>query len=504
MYIYTQSHLKDVCLYFSPKLKEIFSRNFNPTNIRQLVSHLTGSNSYADLCNKLKHQPVKIGLNGEMAQAPFHFLVTKHKITATEDQMKQLVSLSESQSLQLLYAPGDSFTSSISEDDCYGPETNEPLIQLKKNAIEFGKLQITHKVNGTYPDMDDDLNSGAYVDCDYDMNTFLDYYIQENEDIEFEAGIYQSSLSRKEINKHLDNGIKKWREENKCKVNDMTAHALNKTASIRYSYLLSEGCVIESSTIGINEVNNDAKSVLLQHFSKECTLVYWRTVKPDSEFLLGEENLRGSFVGTQAIYLGVLDKGEFTPIGSASALLLTFQYSNELCVFDICDAHSSCMNDIFKEIDKHIRQSGSSWEDFITTNTNNYTSSVTRIWGKENIYNEKGIDVLMARIFTTSFFPICDDYFDEDEFTDKTSAPMVNSSCIVFSEVCGSQKVDETDSVFNIFSLDEYSDDERPPMTSKEINARKKQMDFAKKLHDELVREHAKVITYDPLAHPIN
>lgn len=249
--------------------------------------------------------------------------------------------------LSLLYAPECNFPVS-NNTGSYSPSSESPLTQLKKNAIEFANLSKPgNEPKNEYPEL--------YLDIEYDIDESIDEYIFEHEDFGFswEEDVEAKGLSEEEGNKLYNKCRNKWFVDNKQKVEDIKLYALQQTAEWRYRRLISEGAIVENNTFKLNEIGDhheEFKTLLFEKFTQDCSLVFWRTVEVDTQFLGYGERLQGAFAGTQILYLGVLDNGEFTPISSTSALTLNFEYTSRGALFDITDAHSACMNDVFKEM----------------------------------------------------------------------------------------------------------------------------------------------------------
>jgi hypothetical protein len=498
MIIYTKSHLKEVCLHFTPKLQEIFARNFSAPNVRELVASLTSCNSYAHLCDLLKRHPVSIEHN-ERNNKPFELLSAKHKLSATDEQKRSLLYLCYSQPLALLYTPKCDFP--VSEySNSYMPQSQSPITQLKENAIEFVNLSKPQESpKNEYPEM--------YLDYDCDIDEAISEYIYENIDFGFSwEDAEKKGLSEDECDALYNKCVEKWHVDNKDKLDDMKVYALQNTASDRYSSLLSEGGIVENYAFKLAELNGSEalKTKLFEHFSKDCAIVYWRTIQPDTEFLSEGRHLQGAFVGTQILYLGILDDAKFTPIGSASALTLNFQYSDENSLFHICDAHSACMNDVYKEIQKHITEQGSSWSEFIDEKSENYESCITRLWSKKNIFDDDHVDAFMAQLFVTSISPMKDEFIDDFEFIEATGAPEIHESCVVFTEVCGASPTGDFVNIMNSYNFEELSEEDRPTMSDEESLAQQKQLQFADCLEKAFKDTTVEVVSYDPWSHPVS
>jgi hypothetical protein len=496
MIIYTKSHLKEVCLHYTPRVQTILSRKFSPTNIRELIASATRCNSYAHICEELQAVPVVINYDEYKAKL-FTQLSTKHKLTTTKEQEIELLSLFKEEPLSLLYAPECNFPVT-DKTDWYIPSAESPLTQLKKNAIEFVNLSKPgNEPKNEYPEL--------YLDLEFDIDEAIDEYIFEHEDFGFswEEDVESKGLSEEEGNKLYNKCRKKWFVDNKEKVEDIKLYALQQTAEWRYRSLISEGAIVENNTFKLNELDGheEFKSLLFENFTKDCSLVFWRTVHVDTQFLENGGNLQGAFAGTQIVYLGVLDKGEFTPISSTSALSLNFEYTGSRALFDITDAHSACMNDVFKEMDKHITSQGNSWDNFIVEMSENSKAGIIRPWSEKNIFDNNSVHVFSITLLTSQLCPMiddcCDDWWD---FAETTGAPEVSESCIIFTEVCGPKPESNSVSIFSSYDFEDIDEEERTKMTENELIEQRKQNDFSNKLKQCV--SDIDVVPYDPWAHP--
>jgi predicted secreted protein len=501
MVIYTKAHLKEVCLHFTPKLQSIFSRNFSAVNIRELVASLTYCNSYAHLCAELKLHPVCINQDGQNKKI-FDLLSNKHKIDSTVQQKIELQELCYINPISLLYAPDCNFP--VSEfAHAYRPSSIKPITEIKANCVAFLDLaEPTKKPKNEYPEM--------YIDSDSDVDESVWEYINEKVDVGFswEADVEKKGLSEADGDKLYSEHMAQWELDNKDKIDDMKTYALQEMAPSRYLSLLADGAVVDNHTFKLASLSGHdlLKATLFERFTKNCSLIYWRTIQVDTEFLSEGEKLRDGFIGTQLIYLGVLDEGQFTPIATASALTLNFTYTHETTLFDICDAHSACMNDIFKEVHKYLAVQNISWDDFITECSENERACVTRLWSHKNIFDDESINVFMAKVFTTNMNVMTGT--DDDEFDLELAAamgsPEVGETCLLFTEVCGAKPADTFINVLNAYNFNELSEDERPSMTVEEAAKNKQQLQFSISLKKALENMPVEVLTYDPWAHPMN
>lgn len=496
MIIYTETHLNGVVKYLIPKIDECLSCRFNLDDIGEFVSTLAGFNSHTDLVNELKRSPVDLG-HDNVGDRAFDLLPIKHNLTLTNVQKEKLISICNSNPVEIMYSPECNFPVS-SVLDFLGPETQNPLLQLKKNAIDFFNLSRPLKTHfNKYPDM--------YLEAGCDIDEAIGDYIEEHINTGFCCDkARQEGLSEKTISELYCKSVKEWRVANKDKIEDMKAYALQQTAAGCYSYLLEAGGVVECESFKISTVqcSDEFREKLLANFSEDSTLIYWRTIKPDTQFLLEGESLGGDFIATQILYIGVLDAGKFTAIGTASGFTLRFFYSHESSLFYTCDAHSACMNDVYKEIRKYLAKNKMSWSEFIESMSEDFESCITKTWSRKNIFDDDHVDAFSVGLLTKKFQPMRDDTLEIDRFYELTRAPEIFDSCILLTEVCGAKQVDAPVNVANAYNFTELSEDERPRMSDDERIKKARQVKFSECLEGVLKGSNATLICYDPWAHP--
>ncbi len=498
MIIYTETHLNEVGKYLIPKIDECLSCRFNLDDIGEFVSTLAGFNSHTDLVNELKRSPVDLG-HDNVGDRAFDLLPIKHNLTLTNVQKEKLISICNSNPVEIMYSPECNFPVS-SVLDFLGPETQNPLLQLKKNAIDFFNLSRPLKTHfNKYPDM--------YLEAGCDIDEAIEDYIEEHINTGFCCDkARQEGLSEKTISELYCKSVKEWRVANKDKIEDMKAYALQQTAAGCYSYLLEAGGVVECESFKISTVqcSDEFREKLIANFSENSTLIYWRTIKPDTQFLLEGESLGGDFIATQILYIGVLDAGKFTAIGTASSFTLRFFYSHESSLLYTCDAHSACMNDVYKEIRKYLAKNKMSWSEFIESMSEDFESCITKTWSRKNIFDDDHVDAFSVGLLTKEFQPMRDDTLEIDRFYESTRAPEIFDSCILLTEVCGARQVDATVNVANADNFIELSKGERPRMSDDERITKARQVKFSECLEGVLKGSNVTLICYDPWSHALS
>lgn len=517
MIIYTKEHFKDIYAYFAPKLHAILSRKLNPTNTREIITTLTNHTSYASLCATLKKHPVE--LNSTNVTKLRSLLALKHKITITDWHEAALTALSDSSPLALMYAPNGNFPEfNTGTRDLYWEVKSNQVSKLKEQAISFTKLlsntkNNTKKSKNTYPEMEFDFEGEDNTEEEITFGVHC--YIAEYMDTGFnwKTNVTHAGLCAYDGLMLCKKEVQAWINANPDTFDDMMLYATSETMSDRYIIDVRASSIYHGSK-KINELsdNQELSTLLLKHFSNDLSLIYWSAIEPNLE-MSGYDVLEETYVGTQILYIGILDKGIFTPIAKANALTMSFSADTNMhTLFAMCDAHSDTLNKLFKNTYAYILEENMSWDEFILSNVDKGLRRIVHGRDIESIYENEPFELLVDTLFSEgnpNAITIIDDgisaypaFCNKDDVSPVGGMIEINQACLQFTTVCGARPVEGYDNPIFLDDFDLIEESEKIPLTEDQLKRKNEQLAYAEKLTDKLSNSKTKVLKYDPYARP--
>ena len=490
MVIFDRNNLKVFCHHVSSILASLTGQNISQSHIRELSARLTNRNSYSHLCSDLKLAPVEACWDVEECHQFISLLYTKHKHDLNDDDVFTINRFLKSQPINLIPAP----------KTLINPSTHQPVLDWDlEQHVEVSQRYLS---KNTPPLSDEEMDEARRLVTDDWLDGGIDHPDVMNEFL-MELFAEQVTIDEDCDQEKWDNEWKSWKHENQKLIKRLKTYADH--ASFSKLEALSSGANLWFSAFSFADI--DSSGQLARRFSPSAYIGFWKITAIDIQFAY-DEFMSTANMGNIACLMGVYDKGEWTPIGSAACHSVDPTDMSEDYFFDVCDAHSAMMNDSCKEALSWI---GDNYGNLPTYRFENcFQSTISRLTNMETYIDVPEIKLMLARCLCDetqmSGIQKEDDEFDVD-VASNYELPFYTGTRLLMCEVCGPAQTDEQRTFGfphfpNPHSTERIAEAVRAPLTKDQhesLQSQKHEFEMLKLA----LRNELDVISYDPWSYPM-
>jgi len=501
MLICTKEQLAKYTPFFSKKLTNIIGRTLKPNSVREILATATGYKSYPHLTSELKKHPVFLQSNYLLRDELTKLFHKKHKVTLSLDQCDDIEGTIDREPPELLFMPSVDFP--FGKTPGYRslrPEQSTPLVALQERAIMLDQW-LKRDNNLQSPS----IYNKHHLETDYSAEEYLSEFLAEK--IEEIISDLDEDISDEEYNNRYDEHEKQWLRNNGPFYDGLSEHLKKQEVVNSVPEMDTKGCLVDTYSVPVDQLKDTALKVeLTTHYSTQASLIIWQTIRANREFCVDYRRFAGrQYVGNRLVYIAVIDNGTITPLGSASSLFLDAKYLSQREALDMMDAHSAAMYDVYKETIKAIKRENLDWEAAIEEGSCNGYSAISRLWASDNALNSPNINAFMCMLLCCNFNPSINIPTEHlFECIGENNLTVTEESIYIFTEELSTQKKEDFVNILNTFTHQEYSQEDRPDLTSEELQRLEEQRNLSHRIN-EMVNQYGLIteaIPYDPFAHP--
>ncbi len=492
MVIFNQSDLKVFHKLVSDRLNSLLDRKFSQANARELTALLTECNSHAHLCAELKVRPVKVHYSIDYAGGFSDLLYTKHKIILDEQQELELQNILLIQPLDMipipsldgapLEAPGifDQLNSDLSEY----LEQSRAFLSKDTQPLSGEHMVEAKRILGT-ESLDSEENPDEIV-----IDAIINLFSRQPE----------HKFTDEDWSEEWEREFNTWQKDNKALIKRLKSYA--KHAAISAIDLLSNGANLEfrAQKLGDIKLNNETLELVSQ-YSSAAYLGIWKVTEVDMQ-LFRNELESDCYVASVRVFIGIYDQGKWDMVGSGNACKVDPRNTEEPSLFNVCDAHSAMMHDVFNVFTSWVGDG--EYKNYDTFQALRYGSTaITRLVSLSTHCQSPKLEAYIAQCLCDETLLSGVEYMIEEEgivdAADRHRLPYFTETALLICEVCG-PRYKEDQPMEGMFSSGRIPVVDRIPLTEEEVIEFGKQTQEYENLKTHL-SEYISVISYDPFSY---